>query len=270
MPPRASSLAEICFGPVPIFVKLYSVASERSVGLFQVHAHCGARVEQQHFCPADEVVVPRAAIAKEYRFADGTVTALSEEEIKSAESDRVGTVEILECIPEASIDPIYLGKAMLVGPNEDHGIDAYSTFVDALAETRTAAVGMHYGRTRDQLVVIERYRTRGLLLRELFYESELKAIDEIELPLTVRASLPPGAFELWTAEVERCRKPAFSSGAYKDGYPERLLRAAERNVKPQETPPAASLLRAARERVSRAPAQVASSDRSEPAPLRPR
>jgi DNA end-binding protein Ku len=220
-----------------------------------VHAKCGGKLEQQFFCAADDAVVPRPAIAKQYRMPDGTFATLTEEDIRGAESDRVGTMEIVECVPEDSVAPIYFGKAMLVAPDEAHGIDAYSTFVDALEATKTAAVGLLYTRTRDQLVHLQRYRERGLLLRELFYASEMRPLDEVELPLSVRSSLPPGAFELWTDAIERRRKAAFSAETYKDGYPARLLRVAERTSGGGEHADAASprpdnlLLKAARRRI---------------------
>jgi hypothetical protein len=112
--------------------------------------------------------------------------------------------------PEDSVDPICLGTAMLVGPDEElGGIDGYATFVDALAETRAAAVGVLKGgtrRTRDRRVVIQRYRERGLVLRELFDASEMGAIEEVEFPWSVRGSLMAGAFELWTGAIERRRR----------------------------------------------------------------
>jgi non-homologous end joining protein Ku len=143
---------------------------------------------------------------------------------------------------------------MLVGPDEEQGIDAYATLVDALEETGTAAIGRLYARTRDQLVVLERHGARGLLLRELFCASEMKAIDEVEMPLSVRGSMLPGAFEMWTRAIEARRKPAFDAAAYSDGYPGRLLRAAERKRAGDEraetgAPPVNLLLKAARKRV---------------------
>jgi DNA end-binding protein Ku len=251
---RASSSAEICFGPVSVFVKLYAVASERPGSLSQVHEKCGGKLEQQYFCAEDGAVVPRPAIAKQYKHSDGSGTILTEEEIKSAESDRIGMLEILECVPAGSVPTIAQSKAMLVGPDEQRGIDAYATLVDALEETRTAAIGRLYTRTRDQLVLLERYGDRGLLLRELFYASEMKPIDEVELPLSVRASMLPGAFEMWTRAIEARRKPAFDAAAYADGYPERLLRAAERKRGGDEradtgAPPVNLLLKAARKRI---------------------
>jgi DNA end-binding protein Ku len=256
-----SSPIEICFGPISVFVKLYAVASEKSVSLSQVHATCGGKLEQQYFCATDQAVVPRPAIAKQYRLPDGTVTTLTEEEIKTAESDRVGTLEVFDCVPEGSVDPLYMGKATLVGPNEEHGIDGYGTLVDALAETRTEAVGVHYQRTRDQLVLLQRYGARGLLLRELFHANEMRDIGEVEFPLSVRASQPAGTFELWTDAVERRRRATFRADVHADGYPERLLLVAERKTRPDAVAPAnvrtASLVKAARERAIKRAAQDA-------------
>lgn len=217
-----------------------------------MHAGCGGKLEPQYVCHADGVLVPRAAIAKQYRLPDGTMTVLTEEDLRGAESDRVGTIGILECVPEETVDPIYLGKAMFVGPNEDYGVDAYSTFVDALAETGLVAIGTHYLRARDQLVLVQRYRQRGLLLRELFYESELRPLHEIELPLSVGGSVSDDGYVMWADALERLRRPAYGRRDYRDAYPDRLLRAAaQKSEREEDTLPAtvrpASVLEAKRE-----------------------
>jgi DNA end-binding protein Ku len=231
MPPRASATAEICLGAISIFVKLYSVATEKPVRLSRVHARCGGKLEQQYYCNADQAVVPSPEMARYFRHEDGTATMLADEEVKTAESDRIGTLEILECVPEDAVDPVYLGKTMFVAPNLDHGHDTYAHFVDALTATRSAAVGMHYSATRDQLVLILRYRERGLLLREIFYNDELAALDEIELPMSAReAGVPHVGFESCLAAIAPFRRDAFSALAYRNGYPDRLRLAAERKA----------------------------------------
>jgi len=228
MTPRASRIAELTFGPVSLFVKLFPVASEKSVSLSQVHGSCGGALKQQYVCASDSSVVRREEIARQYRHADGTVTALTAEDLKVTDPSKAGTLEVLECIPEGTVDPIYLGKTMLLGKHQEH--DLYGTFVDALARTRTSAVCMHYTPTRDQLVLISRYRERQLLLRELYYAGEIRALDELEFPATDPMPTVPEAAELWVREIERCRKPAFNPEAYEDGYPARLRAAAEQKA----------------------------------------
>jgi DNA end-binding protein Ku len=231
MPPRVSATAEICLGAISIFVKLYSVASEKPAPLSRVHARCGGKLEQQYYCHADQAIVPRPEMARHFSNRDRTVTMLTDDEVKTAESDRIGTLEILECVPEDSVDPIYLGKTMFVGPDLDHGHDTYAHFVDALAVTRSAAVGMRYMPTRDQLVLILRYRERGLLLREIFYDDEVAALDPIELPLSGRdANVPHVGFESCLAAIAPFRRPAYGATTYRDGYADRLALAAERKA----------------------------------------
>ena len=257
MTPRSSANVEICFGPALISVKLYSVASERSVPLSLVHAKCGKKVEQLYsctYCTGDEAIVPRPAIAKQYVLPDGKAAVLTVEELKTAASDRAGTIEIVECVPAGSVDPIYLGKAMFVGPQEGT-VDGYAALVNALEETRTSAVGVLYSEAaRDQLVLIERYRERGLLMRELFYANELRSLDKIELPVSAPAKLP-GAAKQWTDTVGQFRKDAFDPSAYKDGYPDRLLHTAESKARAAKDPATASaptsLVKEARKRVTR-------------------
>ena len=85
--------------------------------------------------------------------------------------------------------------------------------------------------TRDQLVLICRYRERGLLLREIFYADELAALDEIELPLSDRETqVPHVGYESCLAAIAPLQKSAYNASAYSDGYPGRLALAAERKA----------------------------------------
>jgi DNA end-binding protein Ku len=231
---RCSYIVDIFFNELTSFrAKAYAVASEAAVSLPQVHASCGGKVAQQFFCAGDDAVVPKAALAKQYRFPDGTETLLTDETIKSADSERLGQLQILECVPEGSVAPTYFGKTLFLGPDDgERGGDPYSTLVDVLEETRTCAIGMHFGSRRDQLMLIERFGARGLLMRELFYATEMRPIEEIRLPTTMRnaVSVSAGIFDVWKSAVQSLRKPSFSADAYKDGYPDRLLAAAQRSA----------------------------------------
>ncbi len=222
-PSRVRRRILLSFGPYPVFTKLYPVASERAVSLSQVHADCGEKLVQQYVCAKDGSVVPKVSTAKQYRFDDGTVTTLTDEDIKSAGPEAEGQIELLECVPDNSLDPVCLGKTTFLGPDQDRGIDGYIALVDALTAARVTAVCRYSTRSRDQLVAIQRYGERGLLMHEVFYADELRPLEEIELPRSVPNPLMAEAF---AGVIARAQKERFAHAAYKDGYPERLLRAA--------------------------------------------
>ena len=257
MTPRSSANVEICFGPALISVKLYSVASERLVPLSLVHAKCGKKVEQLYsctYCTGDEAIVPRPAIAKQYVLPDGKAAVLTVEELKTAASDWPGTIEIVECVPAGSVDPIYLGKAMFVGPQEGT-VDGYAALVDALEETRTSAVGVLYSEAaRDQLVLIERYRERGLLMRELLLRERAPVAGQDRAPRE-RPGEATGGSQAVDGHGRAIPEDVFDPSAYKDGYPDRLLHTAESKARAAKDPATASaptsLVKEARKRVTR-------------------
>src|SRR6202042_3024756 len=100
-------------------VKLSSVAHEKPTRLSRVHARCGGKLEQHYYCHADQAVVSRPEMARYFRHENRTVTMLTDDEVKTAESDPIGPLEILECVPEDAVDPVYLGKTLFVGPDLD-------------------------------------------------------------------------------------------------------------------------------------------------------
>jgi Ku protein len=257
MPLRASSVAEICFDSLAFFVKVYGVAGERPSPFTRVHAACNGELEQQLVCRTHGTPVARPAISRRYHAADGREVVLSDDEMKGAESARVGVLEILEFVPADGIDAALMGRPTVLGPDQDRGIDGYSMFVDALAATNTVAIGMHFLRTRDQLVSIEPYRERGLLMRELSHGAELRPISEIEFPFSTASSAVEGTLGLWTRRIEQRRRAQLDPLAHRDGYLERVEAVATSRLTAGPDAPR-SLVAAARER-------AAKRDRSVPA-----
>jgi DNA end-binding protein Ku len=178
--PRAIATGQIAFGLVSIPVKLFSAAeTSEKVSFNMLHADCGSRVQQQLFCPKDERTIDRTEVVKGYEFSRGQYVLFTEEELKTMEERATQQIDITEFVKSDLIDPIYFSKPYYLGPDKG-GSRAYSLLARALEETGRWAVAKYAARGKGYLVVI-RPLGRGLVMQQLYYPNEIRAMDEIDL-----------------------------------------------------------------------------------------
>lgn len=231
MAARAISSGTISFGLVAIPVKLYTAASSEQVRFNMLHDKCGSRLKQQYLCPVDAEVVERSATVKGYEYARGQFVLFSEEELKSLESDRSGSLEISEFVPLSSVDFVQVEKSYYLGPDKG-GDKPYQLLGDCMREKGVVAVGRWAARGKEQLVLIRPYDQHGLVLHQLYYQNEVRAFAEIETG--ARFSFSDVERDLAAKLVDQLTSAEFSASRYKDTYEERVRAAVEKKVAGQE------------------------------------
>lgn len=232
MAPRSSATVTITFGLVSIPVRLFSAVSPKTVSLEQQHATCGGKLKQQYVCVADNEVVPREAIAKSFSLARGKRVTFTEDELARLKSPRTDELELQEFLPRGAVDSIYFAKTYFVGAG-DGGDGGYRLLVESLNATDTVALGRLFTRGRDQLVLVETDGAR-LVLRELYYEDEVRSFDDVPVPIA--EAIPAVDLELARRIIEQHRRPAFAPERYRDTYPDRVRAAAEEKAAGREVP----------------------------------
>src|SRR5579862_5160696 len=119
MPARSIANATISFGLVSVPVNLYSSAeSAASISFNMLHKKCNSRLKQQYICTKDGEVVSRDDTVKGYEFAKGQYVVLSKEELKALDEKATGAIDILEFVPIAKVDRIYLEKVYYLAPDK--------------------------------------------------------------------------------------------------------------------------------------------------------
>jgi DNA end-binding protein Ku len=178
--PRAFASAQISFGLVSIPVKLFSAteASEK-ISFNMIHAECGNRVQQQLFCPKDERTITRDEVKKGYEFSRGQYVLFTEEELKALEEKATQTIEISEFIPREAVDPIYFSKANYLAPDKG-GARAYMLLSKALEQTGRWALAKYAARGK-QYIVILRPLGEGMVMQQLYYANEVRAMEDLDL-----------------------------------------------------------------------------------------
>ncbi|MGC4118794.1 MAG: Ku protein [Myxococcales bacterium] len=231
MSARALASGTISFGLVSIPFKVYTAASTVSVSFHLLSKKTGHRLKQQYVDAVDKTVVERAEMVKGYEFSKDQYVPFTEDELKKLEAARTSSLELVEFVPEGSVDFVYQEKAYYLGPDKG-GERAYQLLVKALERAGKVAVGRYWTHGKQQLVLLRPYRSKGLLLTYAYYAHEVHPFDEVELgPVATFKDLE---MELADKLVEQLSVPAFEPKKYRDEYEERVVAAAKQKIAGQE------------------------------------
>src|SRR4051812_16495039 len=216
--PRAFASGQIAFGLVSIPVKLFSAteASEK-ISFNMIHQDCGSRIQQQLFCPKDERTIDRAEVVKGYEFSKGQYVLFTEDELKALEEKSTQAIEISEFIPREAIDPIYFSKAYYLAPDKG-GDRAYTLLSKALVETDRWALAKYAARGKQYLVIL-RPLGKGMVMQQLYYPNEIRAIEELDLG---EAIIKDNELKMAVQLAEMGANDEFQPENYRDEVAERV------------------------------------------------
>ncbi len=231
MAARSIGSGTISFGLVSIPFKLFTAASSQNVSFNMLHKKCGGRMKQQYFCPIDNCIVERTEMVKGFEFAKEQFVQFDEGELKKMESPKTDSLELIEFVPEDTVDFIQIEKSYYLGPDKG-GDKAYQLLSKSMQRTKRVAVGRYWTRGKEQLVLIRPYRSRGLILHYVYYSNEVRAFDEIELGS--ETGFKPVEEQLADKLIEQLATKAFNPKEFKDDYVERVKSAVEAKVSGQE------------------------------------
>ncbi len=230
MAARANQSGTISFGLVSIPVKFYTAASSEQVRFNMLHDECGGRIKQQLYCPVHDAVVSRTETIKGYEYSKGEYVKFDDDELKSLESSRDSSINIVEFVPLDCFDFIQVEKSYYLGPDKG-GDKAYRLLSQSMRDSKKVAVGRWAARGKEQLIVIRPYRD-GLLFHQMYYADEVRAFEDIDTGAT---------FEFHDAEkqlahqlIEQLSAKEFDVDKYEDSFRQRVLTAVEQKVAGQK------------------------------------
>ncbi len=258
--------ATVSFGLVSIPIKVYTSSnSDGAVRFNMLHGKCGSRIRQQLYCPTDDEVVDRSEIVKGYEFAKDQYVTFEPEELKALEAVSTNTVEITEFIPADQIDPVFFGKAYYLSPDKG-GDRAYSLLSSAMRETGRVGLARYAARGKEYLVML-RAMEGALVMQQLRYTDEVKAITEIPLP---EIEVKEAELKLAVQLIDQVSSEEFHPENYQDNVTGRIRELVQKKVEGQEVIAVApeqpqaqiiDLMDALKASLGEAPAQESASER---------
>jgi DNA end-binding protein Ku len=261
MSARPIASGTISFGLVSIPIKLYAAADASSAVSFNMlHGADASRLKQQYVCAKDGEIVPRDQMVKGYEFAKDRYVTFTPEELKALEEQSTQSIEVVEFVPIAKVDPVYFDRTYYVGPDKG-GAKAYALLSKVMQETGRVALARYAARGKQYLVML-RPVDGGIAMQQLYYADEVRAFDEVPVET---ADVSAKELDLAKLLVEQRAVDEFKPETYEDDVKKRILGLIQKKVEGEEislVPPQESggqiidLMEALRASLSKKPAST--------------
>lgn len=206
----------ITFGLISLPVRLQAAARPETVSFNQLTKSTHSRVKQQLVSAADGQVVSRSELIKGFEYEKDKYVVIEDEDIKKIQPKTAKVMEILEFVPAAEVDSIYLESSYYLHP-EEAGEKAYTLLFEAMKKTGHYGIARLTMHNREHIVVLRPGRF-GMVLHTMYYQDEVRALDEFR---TDTSNAKEIEIRMATQLVEGL-SAHFDPEKYKDTYRETL------------------------------------------------
>ncbi len=221
----------ISFGLVSIPISLYPATEKKDVKFRFLHNECRTPIKYQRVCPACDREVPAEEIVRGYEYEKNRFVIIDDTDLENIPDERSRTIDILDFVDLAEIDPVYYDKTYFLGPGET-GEKAYALLRRIMEDTGKVAIARVVIRTKESLAAIRVYRGEMLVMETMFFP------DEIRDPAAIPA--PAREVKVHDNELKMARElvlnlaEKFDPEKYHDKYRELLLDIIRAKVEGQE------------------------------------
>jgi DNA end-binding protein Ku len=181
----------ISFGLVNIPVQLFPAVhtGKGTVHFRQLRKKDLAPIRYERVSSADDAVVPWSDIVKGYEYAKNKFVVLTAPELKAAAPEASKTIDILDFVKEASIDPRYFDTPYYFRPDRN-GEKAYALLRDAIRESGLVGIAKFTLRQKEHLAGIKPMGD-ALMLEMMRFAHELVDVSDVAFPKAQRAKVTP-------------------------------------------------------------------------------
>ncbi|MGA8300582.1 MAG: Ku protein, partial [Terriglobales bacterium] len=165
----------LTFGLISMPVRLFSGARSSGISFNQLHRTDHQRVKQQLICSADGQVLDRSDIVKGFEYRKGEYVIVEPHEIKKIEPKTAKTMEILEFVKSADVDPVYFESSYYMMP-EEAGRRPYALLTKALEESEYVAIAKLTMHNREYTVFLRPHKG-GMMLHTMYYKEEVREVE---------------------------------------------------------------------------------------------
>jgi DNA end-binding protein Ku len=237
----------ISFGIVNIPVRLVTAVREKHLHFHQISEKKHVRVRQKLVAEGTDAEVARDDIVKGYEIAPEQYVTVTEQELQGLAAEKSRSIDIVDFVQLAEIDPIFYDTPYWVVPDERAG-RAYWLLCEAMKESGRVAIARFVMRNKEMLAAIrpvehgrggagaqrpaEESRQAGraqndspgaigLLLETMHYHDEVVPMDEIA---GHAKPVKPAERELTVArQIIDSLTTEYRAERYEDEYRKRVL-----------------------------------------------
>jgi len=228
---RALWKGAISFGLVNIPVRLYAATEKKDVKFNYLHSQCGTPVRYLKFCPTCNREITQEEIVYGHEYEKGRYVTIKDEDLESIPAAQAKSVDIIDFVDLAEIDPIYFEKTYFLEPAEG-GEKAYTLLRETMEESGKIGIAKVTIRTKESLACVRAYGDGVLVMETMFYPDEIRSAESIA---GVR-----GEWQVDRREVEMANllvsslTAQFDPEKYQSGYRQRIRELIEAKIAGQE------------------------------------
>ncbi|UWG96121.1 Ku protein [Dehalobacter sp. DCM] len=209
----------VSFGLVNIPIKMFAATEEKDIRFRYLHKECNTPLKYKKVCPTCNKEVKEEDIVRGYEYEIGHFIIIDEKDLLALKAEaEEKSIEILDFINLAEIDPIYYDKSYYLAPQETGG-KAYNLLRQAMNNTGKIALAKMTIRNKQTLCALRVYR-KVLVLETIFYPDEIRPVSEIP-GIAETAGINEKELDIATQLIANLTA-AFEPDKYKDDYREAL------------------------------------------------
>jgi len=223
---RAIWKGSISFGLVSIPVALVNASRQEELKFRLLRQKDLSPVNYKRVAEVDGREVPWGEIVKGYEYEKGKFVVLREEDFKRVDLEATDTIDIVDFVDLAEINPIYFYRPYYLQAGKG-GAPAYQLLRQVLASTNKVGIAKVIIRTRQHLAAVK--ANGDLLVLDLMrFEDELVSPREVAKP--EGKSLGAKAVKMATTLVEQMSEE-WDPSRYTDDYRSALMKLIGKKVR---------------------------------------
>jgi DNA end-binding protein Ku len=221
----------ISFGLVNIPIKMFTATEEKDIHFRYIHKECNTPLKYEKHCPTCNKKVQEDEIVRGYEYETGHFIIINETDLIALKSEvEEKSIEILDFINLAEIDPIYYDKSYYLAP-QDTGGKAYHLLRQSMNDTGKIALAKMTIRNKQTLAALRVYN-KVLVLETIFYPDEIRPVSEVP-GINEQQSVNEKELDIATQLIANLTAP-FEPEKYKDNYREALRELINKKIEGRE------------------------------------
>lgn len=216
-PSRTVWKGQLSLGLLALPVRFVTAARGVTLEFKQLHRADHSRLKQVWYCEQENKAIAKEEIVKGYEHEPGKYVVISPEDLKRAAPETSRTMEVLQFVFLADVDPVYFDQSYYLEPGEG-GEGPYALLYKVMLKTRCCALIKLAMHNREHVAIL-RPGPRGIVLQTLFYHDEIRAMAEFRTDISqVKKSELELAEELVASLVGK-----FEPEKYEDEFRKNML-----------------------------------------------
>lgn len=177
---RAIWKGSISFSLVNIPISLYPATRREELSFRMLRKSDLSPINYKRVAEVDGKEVPWEEIVKGYEYEKGKFIVLKDEDFRRADIEATQSIEIIQFVPLAEIDPMFFDKPYYLEPQKKGG-KAYALLREALRKSDKVGIAKVVIKTRQHLAAVKP-EGNALVLELMHFAEELVDSSALQIP----------------------------------------------------------------------------------------